>query len=346
MILVPPTFALAVNPDQTLELSPAAQATAEAVRYGLTSSPKTLPPWLFYDEAGSDLFEQITRLPEYYLTRTERDLFVRHADHILAALDGEITIVELGAGTATKTGVLLDALARRQREVLYQPVDISASALDEACTLESNIPRLTVQPQVANYITESFAIERGENTRVLALYIGSSIGNFSPEEARAILRNLRANLEPGDALLLGTDLAPADDGDSPAKTVSTLLAAYNDTAGVTAAFNRNMLVRLNRELRANFRPDRFRHCALWNAADSRIEMHLQSTCSQTVHLPENSFGDALAVHLAPGETIHTENSYKFTRSGIESLLQDCGFAVTRSFTDPDDLFAVTLAAAQ
>ncbi|GAC1418285.1 MAG: L-histidine N(alpha)-methyltransferase [Acidobacteriaceae bacterium] len=346
MILVPPTSALAVTPDQTLELSPAAQATAEAVRDGLTSSPKTLPPWLFYDEAGSELFEQITRLPEYYLTRTERELFVRHAGDIFAAVDGEVTIVELGAGTATKTGVLLEALAQRQREVLYQPVDISASALDEACTLESDIPRLTVQPQVANYITESFAIERGEDTRVLALYIGSSIGNFSPEEARGILRNLRANLEPGDALLLGTDLAPSEDGRGRTKTVSALLAAYNDTAGVTAAFNRNMLFRLNRELRANFRPDRFRHCALWNAAESRIEMHLQSTCSQTVHLPENSCGDALTVHLAPGETIHTENSYKFTRSGIASLLRDCGFSVTRTFADPDDLFAVTLAAAQ
>ncbi|GAC1425536.1 MAG: L-histidine N(alpha)-methyltransferase [Acidobacteriaceae bacterium] len=346
MVLVPSNSALALNPDQILELSPAEQATAQAVRDGLTSSPKTLPPWLFYDEAGSDLFEQITRLPEYYLTRTERDLFVRHADEILATLEGEVTIVELGAGTATKTGVLLDSLAQRQRKVLYQPVDISASALDEACTLESNIPRLTVHPQVANYITESFAIERGEDTRVLALYIGSSIGNFSPEEARAILRNLRFNLESGDALLLGTDLAPTSDGAGATKTVSTLLAAYNDAAGVTAAFNRNMLFRLNRELRANFRPDRFRHCALWNAAESRIEMHLQSTCSQSVHLPENSLGEAFTVHLAPGETIHTENSYKFTRSGIAALLQDCGFAVRRTFTDPDELFAVTLASAE
>ncbi len=337
-------------PPHAHELTPSGQAIAEAARHGLTSTPKTLPPWLFYDVHGSELFEQITRLPEYYLTRTERDLFTTYADEILSAVTGtkgdSITVAELGAGTATKTGVLLEALAKRQGNVLYQPVDISASALDEACTLEAAIPGLTVRPQVANYITESFAIERSRNTRVLALYIGSSIGNFSPDEARAILCNLRHNLHPGDALLLGTDLAPAPEGSDSGKSVSTLLAAYNDQQGTTAAFNRNILDRLNRELRTNFAADRFRHCAIWNEEHSRIEMHLQSTGAQTIQIPAHGGLAALTIHFAAGETIHTENSYKFCGSAIGALLTGSGFATTRTFTDPAGLFAVTLAAAQ
>ncbi len=177
--------------------------------------------------------------------------------------------------------------------------------------------------------------------KVLALYIGSSIGNFAPAEARAILTRLRAQLQPGDALLLGVDLAP-----SSTKSVATLLAAYDDAAGVTAAFNRNILTRLNRELGADFRLDRFAHRALWNPTHSRIEMHLESQTRQTVHisaLSEESAG--LTLHFAPGETIHTENSYKFTRSAIDALLTASGFTSTRTFTDPQDLFAVTLAMA-
>lgn len=333
---------VAAGIESSLEVSATTQAVAEAAIAGLTATPKTLPPWLFYDEVGSRLFEDITRLPEYYPTRTERDLFTRHADAIFdeceeleaSGFRSSTSVVELGAGTAAKTGVLLRALARRQSRVVYQPIDISPTALHEAELTLREMPGLEIAPCVANYITDRICIERSEDQRVLALYIGSSIGNFSPEEARGILLNLRENLQRGDALLLGTDLAPSD-----RKPVDILLAAYNDAAGVTAAFNRNVLSRLNRELGANFRPDRFRHVALWNASESRIEMHLQSTCWQQVRL-----SPVTQVSFAPGETIHTENSYKFTGESLAELFGHAGFKPVHSFIDDESLFAVTLAA--
>jgi L-histidine Nalpha-methyltransferase len=241
----------------------------------------------------------------------------------------------------------LRALTRRQSNVLYQPIDISPTALNEARTqLESAIPKVTVRPQVANYVTGTFHVERGPHTRILALYIGSSIGNFSPAEARSILRRLRAQLQPGDALLLGTDLAPCSPtANVPSKSVSTLLAAYNDKQGVTAAFNRNILTRLNRELGADFRPEQFDHRALWNHSRSRIEMHLKSLTPQRVTIPPNSAGGRLSLYFGEGETIHTENSYKFSPATIASLLADCNFTPTRTFTDARSLFAVTLAEA-
>jgi uncharacterized SAM-dependent methyltransferase len=360
----------------------ATHPVADAARRGLTSTPKSLPPWLFYDAPGSRLFEQITALPEYYLTRTERTLFTIHADEIFSELqtvtsspapvilsegaqapkskdlrlssEHHLTITELGAGTAAKTGILLRALTRLQPHVLYQPIDISPTALDEArAQIELTIPGVAVRPQVANYITESVRIERPPHARVLALYIGSSIGNFSPAEARQILTRLRSELAPGDALLLGADLAPtpadnpAANGPAPsaAKSVATLLAAYNDAAGVTAAFNRNILARLNRDLGADFRPRQFDHSALWNPVHSRIEIYLRARAPQQVTIPANSAGGRLSLHFAEGETIHTENSYKFTPAAIAALLVDSAFTPTRTFTDANNLFAVTLATA-
>jgi len=321
-------------------IAEAVDPIAATARQGLSSPQKSLPPWLFYDEPGSNLFEQITALPEYYLTRTERALFETHAEEIFLTLAEPLTIAELGAGTATKTGILLRALTRFQPDVLYQPIDVSPSALAEARSLESHIPQLSVRPQIANYLTDPIRIHREPDRRVLALYIGSSIGNFSPEEARAILANLRAHLHPGDALLLGTDLAPGEN-----KSIQSLISAYDDAAGITAAFNRNILARLNRDLDANFELDCFTHEARWNPAESRIEMHLTSTCAQIVHIPANSAGPAHTLHFAPGETIHTENSHKFTTTAIAALLADSGFTPTRTFTDPATLFAVTLATA-
>jgi len=323
------------------QLAEAVDPIAATARVGLTTPQKTLPPWLFYDQAGSQLFEQITRLPEYYLTRTERALFERYAADIFLSLDAPVTIAELGAGTAAKTGILLEAATRFQPEVLYQPIDVSPSALAEACeSLERRFPQVVVRSQVANYVTDPIHIHRLPDHKILALYIGSSIGNFSPAEARAILRNLRAQLQPGDALLLGTDLAPG-----PCKSVAALLAAYDDASGVTAAFNLNILARLNRELGADFDLDGFAHAARWNPQESRIEMHLASITRQTVQLPANSAGPTLKLRFAPGETIHTENSYKFTTETIAALLDDSGFTPTQTFTDPSHLFAVTLAEA-
>jgi dimethylhistidine N-methyltransferase len=331
---------------ESLELSaidPVLDAVAREAHAGLSASPRTLAPWLFYDEAGSALFEQITELPEYYLTRTERAIFAAHADEILALAAGNrsLTLVELGAGTATKTGILLQAAVRRQSQVTYQPIDVSQSCLDEARdNLEASISGVTVLPQLANYISQPISVMRPPHARILALYIGSSIGNFSPEQAREILLNLRSQLEPGDTLLLGTDLAPGSN-----KPVDTLLAAYDDAAGVTAAFNRNILTRLNRDLGANFDTAQFLHRAVWNSAESRIEMHLKSTCRQRVHIPTTGDVPALNLHFAAGETIHTENSYKFEISSIEALLHDSGFVATKRFTDPGGLFAVSLATA-
>jgi dimethylhistidine N-methyltransferase len=316
---------------------------------GLTATPKSLSPWLFYDQRGSDLFEQITDLPEYYLTRTERALFATHADDILREFlspgapatqafrsPNTFTIAELGAGSASKTGLLLQAATRLQPEILYQPIDVSASALESAENLAASIPGLTVQSQVANYVTEQYKLEHpseGEiRSRVLALYIGSSIGNFSPEESHAILRRLRSHLQPGDALLLGADLAP-----SSHKPVATILAAYDDAEGVTAAFNLNVLTRLNRELDADFNVDRFVHRARWNGNDSRIEMHLESLLPQTVHIAGHR------ISFAQFETIHTENSYKFTDEALSALLTRSGFTPTRTFHDPTRSFALTLA---
>ncbi len=320
-----------------------AHAVACEVRDGLTANRKTLSPWLFYDEAGSNLFEEITRLPEYYLTRTERQIFTDHADEIVEQARGTkcLTIVELGAGTATKTGILLRATLRRQTRAVYQPIDVSPSALEEAReSLEASFTGLTVRPSVANYVTEPLVIDRPPSSRVLALYIGSSIGNFTPTEARGILRNLREQLIPGDALLLGTDLAPGEH-----KNEAALLEAYDDAGGITAAFNRNILTRINADLGADFDAESFRHRAVWNADASRIEMHLESATRQTVYVPANEACPALSLEFEEGETIHTENSYKFTTASIEKLLSDCGFTSEKVFTDAKDLFAVTLARA-
>lgn len=331
---------LALEPEP-LFAADSSDAVAAEARAGLTSTPKTLAPWLFYDEAGSHLFEQITALPEYYLTRAERSIFTASADEIVAAAAGHprqtLTLIELGAGTAAKTGILLSAAVRLQGAVVYQPVDVSVTALERARrNILDRIPGVSVRCQVADYTREPLPENRLPDTRTLALYIGSSIGNFTPSEARGVLRNLRAQLLPGDQLLLGTDMV---------KDVPTLLAAYNDALGVTARFNRNVLERLNRELDADFDPAEFRHQAIWNAAESRIEMHLESLRTQTVHLPANSAGDALTLHFSQGETIHTENSYKFIAASIESLLADSGFRATRAWNDSAQQFSVTLATA-
>jgi dimethylhistidine N-methyltransferase len=301
---------------------------------GLSSIPKTLPPWLFYDEAGSALFEKITELPEYYLTRAERCIFAERAEDIISSVGHPLTIAELGSGTASKTGLLLAAAARRQPRLLYQPIDVSPSALEQAAsTLPLEIPGVVVRPQIANYITNGYTIERPDDGSVLALYIGSSIGNFGPEEARSILRKLRKQVKKtADAILIGVDLAPNCN-----KTVEQLIAAYDDGAGVTAAFNRNILARLNREVGANFNIDAFRHRAYWNAQDSRIEMHLVSTVAQTVTIDGERFD------FAPGESIHTENSYKFTERCLRELLHDCGYSSPQWFEDADHHFAVALA---
>ncbi len=312
----------------------AREALIDEVWRGLRKRPKSLVPWMFYDSEGSRLFECITTLPEYYPTRTERDILANYAAAIITATGSDycrpLRLLELGAGTAAKTGILLEAAARLRDEVIYFPLDVSPDALDAACdSIGCLLPDVQLRPMVANYVTHPPKLERFNGT-TLAMYIGSSIGNFSPEEARTILRNLRSELKPGDALLLGTDMV---------KDEATLVRAYDDQDGVTAAFNLNILHRLNRELGANFDTASFRHRARWNRGESRIEMHLESTRAQRVRIPAAQ----LSVQFAVSETIHTESSYKFTQKTLGALLDDAGFTIEQTWTDPRKWYALTLA---
>jgi len=317
----------------------AASLVAAAVNDGLFSTPKTLPAWLFYDEAGSRLFDQITELPEYYLTRTERAIFSAYAAEIIALAAGShaLQIIELGAGSCDKTQVLLRAAVDRQDTVLYEPVDVSPTPLEAARgVIEAEIPGVLVSPRVQDY-TRELALDAplcGE--RRLVLYIGSSIGNFDPAEAHALLSSVRATLAPDDMLLLGVDLV---------KNESHLHAAYNDAAGITAAFNCNILHRLNRELGANFKPEMFAHRAIWNAKKSRVEMHLESLLRQIVTIPGLHPSIDVLVEFERGETIHTENSYKYKPGQAETMLKTCGFTPRRTWTDKQGWFSVCLAQA-
>jgi dimethylhistidine N-methyltransferase len=321
------TFAGSIRVDERI---------AAAVREGLSSRPRRLPPWLFYDEAGSRLFEEITELPEYYLTRTERGILSTHAAEMIAEVaEGErLRIAELGAGSADKTRLLLAAAVKRQGTVLYEPVDVSASALKAASErIEQEIAGVTVSAQLMDY-TQGLKLEAaGTGERRLVLYIGSSIGNFEPHEAKRLLERVRAGLKPGDGLLLGMDLA---------KDEATLLAAYNDAAGVTARFNRNLLVRLNRELAGDFDLEGFAHRAIWNEVESRVEMHLESRTAQRVQLAALDF----QVEFAPGESIHTENCYKYRPGQAEAMLAESEFMPAAGWTDERGWFAVCLGKAR
>jgi dimethylhistidine N-methyltransferase len=306
--------------------------TARAAFEGLSATPKWLPAKLFYDEAGSALFEQITELPEYYLTRTERGIFDSFAGEMLEAAGPSLTLVELGAGTATKTCILIEELLQRQTRALFYPIDVSPSALQEAAKqLACQFPQLRVNPIVADYTGGVEALNRISG-RKLVLYIGSSIGNFEPDDSVRMLRRIRRSLRSGDALLLGADFA---------KSPKILVPAYDDAQGVTAAFNKNVLVRLNRELDSDFDLDAFRHVALWNKRCSRMEMHLESVREQQVFLPVIG----MDIKFDAGERIHTENSYKYTMDMIEAILRESGFKLEQSWSDRQKWFGVHLARA-
>jgi len=304
-------------------------AVAAAVRAGLAKPRKSLPPWLLYDGTGSALFEEITALPEYYLTRTERAILQGSSDEIISAAGLPLEIVELGAGSATKTSLLLQALLARQPTALYTPVDVSPTALRLAVAELRRFRRLHVRPIQARYPDDLVLPERSAERR-LVVFLGSNIGNYEPSDARALLAGVRARLEPGDAFLLGADLA---------KSPRLLLPAYDDAAGVTARFNLNVLTRLNRELGAAFNLDRFRHVVKWNAVASRMELYVESTVAQTV--PIRALGTKVA--FGRGERIHTESSYKLTRSALRGLLVDAGFKPEMKWYDARGWFGLFLA---
>lgn len=314
----------------TSQRQPLLSRIAEDVWRGLTRSPKSLPPWLLYDKAGSALFEEITRLPEYYLTRTERQIFKQHADEIAVAAGNDLTLIELGAGTATKTCTVISAILKQQRTLTFYPVDVSPNALDVAVNhLSRKHGALTVKPLVADYTAGLPELEcvRG---RKMVLYIGSSIGNFEPLEASAVLARIRRSLSFGDVLLVGTDMV---------KDASVLVPAYDDAQGVTGRFNLNLLARINRELGGHFDVDSFRHVAIWNPDLSRMEMYLESLRQQMI--PIDDLG--LKVHFNAGERIHTENSYKFTMQMICSILHNAGFTLDRTWMDDRRWFGLHLA---
>ncbi len=321
-----------------LEPSPALLDTEKAliheVENGLGTSPRSLSPWMFYDAWGSCLFERITTLEEYYPSRLEREILARFSGEIITRArpnaSQTLRVFELGAGTAAKTGMLLNAAVRCHGRVAYVPYDVSPDALSQACMgIEAILPTVEVQPMVGNYVTHPPRLARARGT-TLALYIGSSIGNFSPAAARTILCNLRSQMSRGDTLLLGTDMV---------KREEIMLAAYDDREGVTADFNLNVLRRLNRELCADFDFTGFRHQVRWNREHSRIEMHLESLCEQDVRIPAAN----LDLHFGEGETIHTENSYKFTDDALSALLDDAGFKIEQTWKDPHAWYALTLA---
>jgi dimethylhistidine N-methyltransferase len=306
-----------------------APVIAADVLDGLTRRPKALPPKLFYDAEGSALFDDITRLPEYYLTRTELGILEEHADEICRRAGNNLSVVELGAGSARKTRTLIRALARRRLRVLYVPVDISRPALAEAQrALEAEFQSIKVHPVARDFSDLSFL--QSVPAPRLVLYIGSSIGNLDESDAISLLRGLRHALGPRDHLLLGTDLIKPRD---------VLLAAYDDAAGVTARFNKNMLARINRELGGHFVLDAFRHVARWNQGASRIEMYLESLREQMVSIDTLR----LQVSFAAGEWLHTENSYKYTVASVLSMLEQAGFVLEQTWTDPQQWFAVHLA---
>lgn len=308
---------------------------AEDVRRGLGARPKFLLPKYFYDELGSRLFEAICLLPEYYLTRAEDEIFAAHAESIAAAAAAgatRVSLLELGSGSATKTRRIIEALIRRQNDLLYVPVDISPAALEQSArVLLQSYPRLRVTAYAGDYaaaiprLRESLA----EDARALVLFLGSNIGNFDPGGARELLASLRRSLRPGDRILVGADLK---------KERAVLEAAYDDALGVTAAFNLNILARINRELRADFDPRHFRHVARYDDGHGRVEMHLESTRAQRVTL--RALG--LTVDFAEGERVHTENSYKSDLADLLRLAQETGYASTNTWLDDEERFSSNL----
>ncbi|MFD8565316.1 L-histidine N(alpha)-methyltransferase [Streptomyces sp. NPDC059639] len=321
---------MTTNPTFDVTRTLPADATDAALRadvlHGLTRTPKTLPPKWFYDAHGSELFDEITTLPEYYPTRAEREILLARAPEIAAAT-GARTLVELGSGSSDKTRHLLDALPDL---AAYVPVDVSESALRGAArTLLAEHPGLAVHALVADF-TRDLVLPATPGPRLVA-FLGGTIGNLLPEERTAFLASVRGLLSPGDFFLLGTDLV---------KDEAQLVAAYDDAAGVTAAFNKNVLAVMNRELGADFDPAAFEHVALWDGRAEWIEMRLRSAREQVVKIP----GVDLVVEFGAGEEVRTEVSAKFRRGGVAGELRAAGMELTHWWTDDAGRFALSLSA--
>jgi L-histidine N-alpha-methyltransferase len=317
-----------VRLDRHLTSEDLAAALRDDVRRGLSSTPKTLPPKYFYDARGSELFEEITRLPEYYPTRAERRILVDRAAEI-ADLSKARTLVELGSGSSEKTHLLLRALADVGTLETYVPFDVSAAAIEGALPgLRAAHPHVEVHGVVGDFERHLDRVP-GSGPRLVA-FLGGTIGNFEPVQRAGFLAALASTMAPGDALLLGTDLV---------KDPARLVAAYDDAAGVTAEFNRNVLRVVNRELGADFDVDRFEHVAVWDDRREWIEMRLRSTVDQRVEI--SSLG--MVVRFAAGEELRTEISAKFRAAGLSRELAAAGLHLTGWWTDPAGDFALSMA---
>ncbi len=324
----PPSVALAPTIDVHLTADQWRQATLDQLAAGLRSTPiETAPVW-FYDETGSRLFDEITRLPEYYPTRLERSLLESHAETI-ATLAGASTLVELGSGTSDKTTILLDAMDARGSLRRYVPFDVSeATLLDAAERLSSHYPGLAIHGVVGDFNHHLNAIPRGGGR--LVSFLGGTIGNLRPADRHNFLTSVRATMDRTDRFLLGADLV---------KDESTLVAAYDDSAGVTAAFNRNALLVLNREAGADFQPDAFDHQAVWDDTHSWIEMRLRTRTAQQVRVEAID----VTLDLAAGQYIRTEISSKFTPARLATELTQAGLIPEATFTAPSNGYQLILA---
>jgi len=318
---------MTVSLSNHLAADSAAQALRRDVRDGLTQTPKSLPPKWFYDSVGSDLFDQITRLPEYYPTRAEAQI-LRARSASIAAASGADTLVELGSGTSAKTRMLLDALRDSGSLRRFIPFDVDAGVLNAAgAAIQREYPGIEIDAVCGDF--EEHLDEIPRVGRRLVAFLGSTIGNLTPGPRADFLSALSDTLQPGDSLLLGTDLV---------KDVGRLVRAYDDSAGVTAKFNRNVLAVVNRELDADFDLEAFEHVARWNAEEERIEMWLRATSGQRVHIAALD----LAVDFATGEEMLTEVSCKFRPDGVEAELAAAGLRRTHWWTDPAGDFGLSL----
>ncbi len=307
-----------------LDLEPATSDFLDQAVAGLSSSPRTLPSKFFYDEQGSDLFQQICELPEYYVTRTETEILRQHGTEIAESIGDNAELVGFGTGAGVKTRMVLDHL---ENLIAYVPVDISKQRLTESAkALSREMPALEILPVCADYLQPFELPTPSRKPAHIAVYFpGSTIGNMQPEVARHFLTRVAQLCGHSGGLIIGVDLQ---------KSRTVLEAAYNDSAGVTALFNLNMLVRANRELGADFELSQWQHRAIYNQEAHRVEMHLISERAQTVHLGGYEF------HFEAGEKIITEFSYKHTIEGFTALAATAGFQFARVWTDPQKLFAV------
>ena len=324
---------LSLDARLTVEVSPSARSAsdfAQDVLEGLSTQPKRLSPKYFYDETGSKLFEEICDLPEYYVTRTELSILQRVASEIAECAEGNMSVIELGSGSSRKTCLLIDALIAQQGALHYLPIDISELMLiQSAKRLLDIFPELQVTAHIAEYNAGMRRIAEENFGQKMMVFLGSNIGNFDTHEAVAFLHTIRRCLNRRDYLLLGIDMQ---------KNVSVLEAAYDDSRKVTAAFNLNLLHHINRELDGNFNANNFSHLARYNVAQTRIEMHLRSERAQEVHVGKLN----TTFQFRRAETIHTENSYKYSKAQILDMCSQTGFQWTQSWQDEEGYFSLNL----